>query len=70
MQELVTIKFHGDTYKRHVEMLGDVEKITWFIYLEAIDEEKEIWSQDMATRLEEEYEKICLAELIPQTFYI
>jgi len=58
------ISINGKTYNRQVEMLGDVEKITWFEYINE-QSEQEIYDQDEMHRLEEAYETILFATLMP-----
>ena len=73
--QLVILK--GNKYIREVEMLGDVEKITYFMVIDAKDDEryksdlyKEVYDQTMAYDLEMAYEEILQAELTPQLFFI
>jgi hypothetical protein len=63
------ISFKGNTYNRVVEMLGDVEKITWFQCFEG-NVEKEIYDGDILSTLEGVYEDSCLQMITPQQFYI
>lgn len=79
-RELVILK--GGKYMRDVEHLGGegenrVEKITYFIVIDAKDDERykndlylEVHDQDMVHELEREFEKICASELEPKLFFI
>lgn len=78
--ELVILK--GNKYTRDVDHISGegenrVEKITYFMVIDAKDDEKyghdlymEIHDQDMIHDLEMEYEKLCTAEFTPQLFFI
>lgn len=57
------ITLNNKQYNRNVEMLGDVEKITWFEVNG--DTETEIYSEEEAIRLEEAYEDTLLAIITP-----
>lgn len=65
------ISFQGSTFNRQVEMLGDVEKITWFQCFEKNQGfDAEIYDQELALILEEIYEDICFRMITPQLFFI
>jgi len=65
------ISFQGSTFNRQVEMLGDVEKITWFQCFEKNQgSEIEIYDQELALILEDVFEKLCLITITPQLFFI
>jgi len=66
------ISFQGSTFNRQVEMLGDVEKITWFQFFEKKNQgtELEIYDQELALILEEAYEAKCLSDITPPVFFI
>jgi len=71
MQEV--IKLNGMRYRREIQMLGDVEKITWFkckLQLSLFSSDIEIYDQEFLDKLEVEYENICMLELTPPTFFI
>lgn len=71
--KFVTIK--GVEYIRQVEMIGDVEKITFYT-ITPTDEDSnldiltEVYDKDFANELEFLYELQCTAEFTPQLFYI
>ena len=66
-----SINFQGSTFNRQVEMLGDVEKITWFQYFEKNKGlEREIYDQELAFILENVHENICQNMITPQPFFI
>lgn len=72
-EKFVTI--NGVEYLRSVEMLGDVEKITYFIFKKIdeddnLDEYYEVYDQNFANKLELAYEEACTAEFTPQPFFI
>jgi hypothetical protein len=62
------ISFRGNTYNRQVEMLGDVEKITWFLCIG--ENETEIYDSNMLSILEDFYMNVCLYMITPQLFFI
>lgn len=65
------ISFQGSTFNRQIEMLGDIEKITWFQCFEKNQgTELEIYDQELALILEGLYEDICLHMITPQLFFI
>ena len=61
-----TISYRGKNYIRETELLGDVEKVRWYLEEEFI----EIYNQNELDRLEDVYESICLASIIPPLFFI
>lgn len=63
------ISFRGNTYNREIEMLGDVQKITWFLCIDK-DHETEIYDSDVLSILEDYYMEICLHMITPQLFFI
>ena len=69
------ITINGIEYLRRVEMLGDVEKITFFQFKKIdgddnLDEHIEIYDQNLANELEFIYEGMCTDEFTPQLFFI
>jgi hypothetical protein len=58
------LSLNGNVYRRQVEMLGDVEKITWY------ESEKEVYDQDLMIELEEAYDKTRIAAMSPSILYI
>jgi hypothetical protein len=66
-----TVIFQGSTFNRQVEMLGDVEKITWFQKDSQEDDTLiEVYNSELSTILEDQYIESCVAELIPVPFFI
>ena len=61
------INLNGKTYNRQVEMLRDVEKITWFEC--GGQTEQEIYNQEVMLELEEAYENILLT-IITQLYQL
>jgi hypothetical protein len=57
------IKFNGQSYIRDVEMIGDIEKIKWFIIKSNL--ESEIFEQDELLKLEDAYEDYLLDFITP-----
>jgi hypothetical protein len=57
------IKFNGQSYIRDVEMIGDIEKIKWFITKSNL--EFEIFEQDELLKLEDAYEDYLLDFITP-----
>jgi hypothetical protein len=57
------IKFNGQSYIRDVEMIGDIEKIKWFIIKSNL--ESEIFEQDELLKLEDAYEGYLLDFITP-----
>jgi hypothetical protein len=73
LEKFVTI--NGIEYLRRIEMLGDVEKITYFKFKKIdeddnLDEYLEIYDSNIANELEIIYEKMCTAEFTPELFFI
>jgi hypothetical protein len=65
------ITFKGSTFGRHVEILGDVEKITWYqTFEEGQGTDIEIYDPELSIILEDTYVETCLAVLTPQLFFI
>jgi hypothetical protein len=62
---MIRVKIKGENYVRSVEMLGDVEKITWFKHFKHNNSNEEIFDHDEMNTLEEAYESLLMAELIP-----
>ncbi len=56
-----TINYKGQDYTRDVEMLGNVQKVTWY----KGDETLEIFDQKLCLALEANYEAIILESIIP-----
>ncbi len=73
-RNLVTI--NGETYNRQVELIGDVEKITYFHVIKTQEDYNfndlylEVYDQDFANELEFIFEQMCTAEFTPQLFFI
>lgn len=71
-EKFVTI--NSIEYLRRVEMLGDVQKINYFLVNKIdeddnLDEYHEIFGEE-AEELEFMYEKLCTAEFTPKLFFI
>ena len=57
------ISMNGKTYNRSIEMLGDVQKVTWFECYGIT--EQEIYDQEEMLKLEEQYEKVLSIIMTP-----
>jgi len=55
------INYKGQDYTRDVEMLGDVQKVTWY----KGDETLEIFDQQLCLALEASYEAVIIEAIIP-----
>jgi hypothetical protein len=62
------ITFNGKTYTREVEMIGDVEKISWFNT--TIFGFNEIFDATLLDELETYFVSECVKEMIPPKLYI
>jgi len=58
------ISMNGKMYNRSIEMLGDVQKVTWFECYGTLIEQ-EIYDQEEMDRLEEQYENVLLSIITP-----
>lgn len=54
--------YNGKTYRRDVEMMGDVHFIKWYYSKKGID--KEIYDQDFQVELEDAYEASVVNEIM------
>lgn len=61
-----TINYRGENYIREVSMIGDVEKVRWYLEKDFV----EIYAQESLDILEDAYMETCMAEITPQPFYI
>lgn len=60
-----TINFKGETFLRESELIGDVEKVTWFHKTNIGD--KEIYTEDELNELEDFYTHMIIQEMTPST---
>jgi len=61
MKEMYFV-YNGKTYRRDVEMMGDVHFIKWFYSKNGFD--KEIYDQDFQVELEDAYEATIMNEIM------
>lgn len=62
---------NGSEFIRSVTMIGDIEKVTWFhLGAKSHGLDSEVYSSDLANKLELAYEEACTAEFTPQPFFI
>jgi hypothetical protein len=62
---MIKVKIKGNNYARSVEMLGDVEKISWFKVFKHDNSFEEIYDHDDMHGLEEAYEALIMKSITP-----
>lgn len=59
------IEINGVLYTRQVELLGDVEQVRWYLAKSSELPAHEIYEEEVLHDLENQYEALCLADIIP-----